>query len=400
MLKHTLEQDFSFTNARISDTIIDAFVKEVISYEDHFVWRLILCEGDVSCLVEGTAREPRARLRESKTPSQADSDTGSTEDVSQFRFVLEKAAEYGYKDAGFILDRGLFSDLSIEYMDAKGYEFVIVANGCKELVRDRVLEVCGSFENKKENAIPFYDVSGITIMDRAFPKDEKKRYVHIYYSDYRNATERTKLQTAIREQKEYLESLRGSEVNVDGRYETYFDLVYHVESPGKRVLKLVEEKRYVISRDIKLCGYFGIITSAEMTAAEAIALYRNRDGTERLFRGDKVYLGGKCETTYYDEPTHSKVFVEFVALIMRNRIYSCLMKRMKEIRKKRIYMTVPAAIRELDKIELTRQPGGVYRLDYAVTATQKDILQAFGLTAVSVKKEADELGGQLGSVTS
>lgn len=76
------------------------------------------------------------------------------------------------------------------------------------------------------------------------------------------------------------------------------------------------------------------------------------------------------------------------------------MERMKEIRKKRIYMTVPAAVRELDKIELTRQPDGVYRLDHAVTATQKDILQAFSLTAASVKKEADELGGQLGSVTS
>ena len=76
LLKYTLEQDFSFTNARIPDTIIDAFVKEVIPYEDHFVWRLNLCEGDVSCLVEGTARKPRARLRESKTPSQADSDTG------------------------------------------------------------------------------------------------------------------------------------------------------------------------------------------------------------------------------------------------------------------------------------------------------------------------------------
>ena len=62
------------------------------------------------------------------------------------------------------------------------------------------------------------------------------------------------------------------------------------------------------------------------------------------------------------------------------------MERMKEIRKNRIYMTVPAAVRELDKIELTRQPDGVYRLDHAVTATQKDILQAFGFNSSEHKE--------------
>lgn len=37
-------------------------------------------------------------------------------------------------------------------------------------------------------------------------------------------------------------------------------------------------------------------------------------------------------------------------------------------------MTVPAAIKELEKIELTRQADNVYRLDHAVTKTQKNIL--------------------------
>ncbi len=75
------------------------------------------------------------------------------------------------------------------------------------------------------------------------------------------------------------------------------------------------------------------------------------------------------------------------------------MDRMKEIHKKKNYMTVPAAIKELDKIELIRQADGVYRLDHAVTATQKDILQAFNLTAASVKKEATKLGKQLSHLT-
>lgn len=324
---------------------------------------------------------------------------GSVNDVSQLQYMLEKAKAYGYKNSGFILDRGYFSEPNIKFMDANGYEFIIMVKGCKDLVSNLILKKRGSFEDEWENSIPYYDVSGITTKDYVLPKDEKERYIHIYYSDFRKAKERTKLQTMIREQKEYLESLKGSDVKIDGRYETYFDLIYHKDSSGKRALQFVREKQEAISRDIKLCGYFSIITSAEMTAADALTLYKSRDGSEKLFRGDKSYLGGKCERVYHDEPMHSKIFIEFVALIIRNKIYTCLADRMKEVHKKKNYMTVPAAIKELDKIELIRQADGVYRLDHAVTATQKDILQAFNMTAASVKKEAAELGRRLTALT-
>ena len=49
------------------------------------------------------------------------------------------------------------------------------------------------------------------------------------------------------------------------------------------------------------------------------------------------------------------------------------------------YMTVPAAIRELEKIELIRQSDREYRMDYAVTATQKEILKAFNMTAANIR---------------
>ena len=162
---------------------------------------------------------------------------------------------------------------------------------------------------------------------------------------------------------------------------------------------MVREKKNAISQAIKLCGYFCIITSREMTAAEALDLYKSRDASEKLFRGDKSYLGERTMRTYHDEPTHAKIFIEFVALIIRNKIYTCLKDRMQELQKKKNYMTVPAALKELDKIGIIRQMDGVYRLDHAITATQKDILQAFNLTALTVKKEAGMLAKQLNVIT-
>ena len=56
-------------------------------------------------------------------------------DVSQLQCMLDKAGAYGYKNAGFILDRGYFSCEIIKYMDKRGYDFVIMVKGMKALVK-------------------------------------------------------------------------------------------------------------------------------------------------------------------------------------------------------------------------------------------------------------------------
>ena len=76
-------------------------------------------------------------------------------------------------------------------------------------------------------------------------------------------------------------------------------------------------------------------------------------------------------------------------------MYNYLKDAMKEMAKKPNYMTVPAAIRELDKIEMARGLDGIYRLDHAVTAKQKTILKAFGLTEANVKYRVEEISKRL-----
>lgn len=61
-------------------------------------------------------------------------------------------------------------------------------------------------------------------------------------------------------------------------------------------------------------------------------------------------------------------------------------------------MTVPAALKELEKIEMLKGADNEYRLDYAVTKTQKTILNAFGITATNVQKQAGEIGSDLARI--
>ena len=201
---------------------------------------------------------------------------GSINDTSQLQNMLEKAKSYGYRNAGFILDRGYFSEPNIRFMDRNGFDFIIMVKGCKTLVNELVLRNKGNFEDEWENSIPYYDVNGITVEDYLFPADEKKRYFHIYYSDFRKARERANLQRMIREQKAALENLKGTEDKIDSRSIPYFDLIYHKDKDGKERLQFVRERKDVISRDIRLCGYFCIISSGKMTAAQALDLYKSR----------------------------------------------------------------------------------------------------------------------------
>ena len=87
----------------------------------------------------------------------------------------------------------------------------------------------------------------------------------------------------------------------------------------------------------------------------------------------------------------SKIFIEFLALIIRDRIYNYLCDEMRELDKHPNYMTVPAALKELDKIEMVRLTDNKYRLDHAVTATQKVILKSFGMDANVIRHHADRM---------
>lgn len=178
-------------------------------------------------------------------------------------------------------------------------------------------------------------------------------------------------------------------------YGKYFDFVFYHE--GQEDEKFLDgiEKTDVIDQELSLCGYFVIVTSQRMTAREAISLYKSRDGSEKLFRGDKSYLGNKSLRVPSQQAADAKIFVEFVAMIVRNRIYTTLKAAMDEIDERPNYMTVPAAIRELEKIEMVRQLGNRYRMDHAVTKTQKKILKAFGIDAIYIKGTTQKLSDRL-----
>lgn len=360
--------------------------------------------GDIEMAEYGHAKDDRSKPvinysvaydKNNREPLFYEEYPGSIVDISQLQYMLERAKGYGYKKVGFILDRGYFSKSNIHYMDRCGYDFVIMVKGQKDLVNELILDHKGEFEDKRSCSIRDYAVNGMTVKHQLFPSDKEERYFHIYYSSSKYASERETVERKIDNLAKSLEKVKGQPVRVDKSFSRYFDLIYYHEGKEDERFMYGKERTDVIDRDISLCGYFVIITSKKMTAKQALELYKSRDASEKMFKGDKSYLGNRSLRVQSEEALGAKIFLEFVALIIRSRIYCKLKDEMIRIGKKSNYMTVPAALRELEKIEMIKAYDGKYRLSHALTLTQKNILKAFDINVNHVKDKAETIAATL-----
>lgn len=356
--------------------------------------------GDVEFVEFGKAKDDKgfpvfnlalAFDKTNKVPLFYEEYPGSINDVSQFSFMVDKVHEYGYRRIGFILDRGYFSKDNIRYMDDEHYDFIIMVKGMKKLVCDLVKRKRGSFETVRDCSIRPYRAYGTTVKQKLFADDDRDRWFHIYHNPGREAAEREQLEIQLDRQKTFFAKLQGKKIEFSSTCSQYFDLYHDAEG----IFLFAKENKQAIQEALEHCGYFVIVSSAQMTAEDALVFYKSRDSLEKLFSGDKTFLGSRSMRVQAQESISSKIFIEFIALIIRNRIYTLLREEVLRLELKRNYMTVPAALRELEKIEMVRIGNGTYRLDHAVTKTQKTILQAFGLQEDDVLQQATEIGNLL-----
>ena len=320
---------------------------------------------------------------------------GSIVDIAQLQYMLNTAKGYGYKHVGFILDRGYFSQANIHYMDSFGYDFVIMVKGLKALVKETVYEVQGTFENKRSHSIRRYKVNGVTVRKQLYASDENKRYFHIYYDPGKRAVERSNLEDKLSRMEKKLKRMEGKPYELDRAMLRYYRPEYYHEGKKDQCFITAYEREEVVEEELNLCGYFCIISSAEMTAREALDLYKSRDASEKLFRADKTFLGCRTERVQSEESLGGKLLIGFVSLIIRNRMYTKIKDAAEEMDTTPNFMNVAAAIRELEKIEMLRGADGIYRLDHAVTKAQRMILNAFDINTNDVKIKADEISEQL-----
>lgn len=310
---------------------------------------------------------------------------GSINDISELSSMIDMAKGYGYKDIGFILDRGYFSRDNIRKLTETGYKFVIAAKGSAKFLRRLMSNAIDDFKPDRSNYMSEHEVYGTTIKKMVFA-GIKEMSVNIYFNELKAAAEKINLEHDISKmERKYRDNINKKIKFNDNEF---FKFIYDEEGTLKDYklnYELIEERR-------KMAGYFCIISSEEnMEYKEALDLYKSRDVSEKLFRSDKTFLGGDAMRVQSDSSLMSKTFINFLALVVRNKMYRLIKDEVYETLNTANYMNVPKAIKELDKIEITRHTDGIYRLQCAVSKTQKDILKAFDMGQGNVTMTAETL---------
>lgn len=313
---------------------------------------------------------------------------GSIIDNAQCQIMVDKIKRYGYKNITFLVDRGYFSLDNIKYFDSKGYGYIIMAKANTKFVKP-ALDIARYEVRQAKYYIDRHEVNGMDVELPFNASDSYNRHMHVYYDDVKASLERRALLKKYAKMDKKLEELAAKKItrkaNVK-QFESHYTMFYQGD-----YLVSFKRKESVINQELDNCGYFIIVTAEPMTADKALDHYRNRDTSEKLFMYDKTFLESDAIRVYSDESIESKEMAQFIALVLRNAIHRQMIPFRERGDKNH---TIPAVIRELNKIIITKDSKGIYHKRYQITKSQKEILAQFGITTEEAIKRINDVCGK------
>jgi transposase len=298
---------------------------------------------------------------------------GRISDSSEVRYMMKAVNGYGYKNIGFIFDRGYYSEKFLNQMSKDGYFFIIMLKDNYKYVQETIGKHRLKLTEQASCYIRNHEVSGVTERVKV---GNRTYYVHVYYDDSRASSEKKAyLNTVAGLEKELGKKLEEKKWTKEKlkKYEKEFRMKFDLNG----ILLSFSRKDKAIAEKLNGMGYFAILTSKKMEASDALDIYRDRDAIEKMFRALKSGMDFDHAGVQGLMSLESKVFLTFIAGIIRNEIFYGTKQLRLEDRKN---YTVPAVMRIMDMMEATKNVRtGKYIRRYASTGKQKKILTAFKL---------------------
>ena len=318
---------------------------------------------------------------------------GSIIDNSECKKMVDRAKYYGLNNIGFILDRGYFSINNIKYFENNGYDYILMTKGNSRFIKEAVDTCVASLKNGVNHYIEEYELYGKTIETKLFDKDSKQ-YVHVYYDGLQAEREKINIYNRLNAIDKLLDEKIKAKLQRKEDLKPYDDL-YKVNFDVFGYFTSYKRKDNKIKELLNKAGVFVIVTSKEMSAEKALSIYRDRDAIEKVFRMEKSYLGCDVFRVSSNEKLESKVFISFIALILRNEIYQSIKPLYKKNRKE---YTVPKVLQQLERLGITKLSDNKYHQRYLLTKRQKDILNVFNINEKGYKAYSEKIENQMNEI--
>ena len=239
---------------------------------------------------------------------------GSIPDKSYLKFMMTTAQKIGLNTISLILDRIFVTEDNFNYLYKNQCDFVTaLASGCVEarkLVDENRSEV-----RKSANRIGEFEVYGVK---RSLEFYGHKLWVHIFFDAEEQVFDEKVLYARIERLKAELLELNTLCRGVARRFRDYFAVeVSAVEGGG--VSFVLDE--VLVDRCLGRAGFFVLLCSdGGLSCGEVLGLYRERDVVEKGFCAFKSGLDFRRVRVHWNRTLEGKVFVGFLALILRSYV--------------------------------------------------------------------------------
>ena len=306
-----------------------------------------------------------------------------------------------------VSDRGYISEENVFLMDGAGVGFLLMLRRNMGIT-DAMLEVHAPEVKSSANYVEDRDQYASTFEAPLFDRDTKIRYFHIVWDPVLESRHRRSLYAEVANAQERIRKLIERKTLISEeeakRYGRWFSLdiqetgTLQVRKKGRGkgtktipafIIRSADKNTVAIDHDLQKCGYYVLVTSAKMTAREALYAYSKRDCVEKVFMALKSFLGMNKLGTQTDEGIHAKSLIWFVAAIL----HSLLFIHTEQLRfSDRKTYTVPSVIDLLEEIAADKNLTTLkYERRYKPNKKQSSIIHALSMSVADIDERISNL---------
>lgn len=315
---------------------------------------------------------------EDGTPLSYDLYPGSIHDSNELNTLLKHFDRYGYKNIGLIFDRAYYSASQLKKLKERGFSYIFMLRENLDFIKKIIDEDYYSLKEQTGCYLKEYNLS-FSSKRVNISNDLKKpltAYAHVFYSSEAHSEKQSIFLTKISRMNEELDDIYNNHKTISKEELTKYKKYFKLRFDNNGYLLAYKQNDKAINQEKRYYGFFALLTSKKMTSLEALSTYKQRDSIEKLFRVLKTSLEFDHVGVHYKSSLESKVFITFIASIIRNEIFKRSLSLKENERKT---FTVPKIINTLSTIEATLNTNDIYFRKYALTNNQKKLLNIMNI---------------------
>jgi len=236
--------------------------------------------------------------------------SGSIPDKTYLEFMMASAKDLGIQDVCFVMDCGFVTEDNFRCMHNAPFSFITAMPG-QRLEALKLIDTNKGDIRKSKNRLSEYEIYGI---QRQVEMYGISLNAYIYFDSEKQAFDEKELYAHIEKLQAELKKMSHTK-RVTKKYKDFFAVE---EKPNSNALAFELDTNKVDER-FERSGFFVLLGNKPgLSCGEVLKIYRDRDVIEKSFEQFKNRLDFKRMRTHWNKTTEGKMFVGFLALILRS----------------------------------------------------------------------------------